>query len=215
MGGGNSSNSKLSVVSSKIVGGMEEDGGPGIGTEIPSSSVEARRLQVVLASIGKTTYYEKVLASVKVDFLASEHLVTFKGKQVLTAQLCHTIVEDALKETMVPVDHHEPIKARLLKKVPLHLKHVSVDDLMYLLGQCMCKFNSMLKARTKFDELDADGSGYLDGPELNKVVDWMLQTLDDSGMLLDRDEEVTFLVIQLLSDFPRHSTIVWPFFVNP
>ena len=176
MGGGTSSTSKLSAVSGKIVGGMEEEGAV-IGTEIPSSSIEARRLQIVLASIGKTVYHEKVLASVKIDFLASESLVTFKGKQSLSAQLCHTIVEDALKEALVPEDHHEPIKSRLRKKLPLHVKHVSVDDLMYLLGQCMCKYNSFMKARKKFDELDADGSGYLDGPELNKVVDWMLQVV--------------------------------------
>lgn len=177
MGGGSSTSSKLSAVSSKIANGMEDEDGVGMGTEIPSSSVEARRLQVVLASIGKTTYHEKVLASVNVDFLANEHLVTFKGKQTLSAQLCHTIVEVALKDAMVPDDHHEPIKSRLRKKLPLHIKHVNIDDLMYLLGQCMCKYNSMLKARLKFDELDSDGSGYLDGPELNKVVDWMLQVM--------------------------------------
>ena len=155
-----------------------------------ATNIEARRLQILLSSIGKTTYHEKVLACIKVEFLSKENLTTHpNGHQTLPVKDCHTIVQEAFVECTVPVEHHQPLMDRLIAKLPISYGIVDVDDLMYLVGQQMCRYNSYLRARSKFDDLDKDKSGYLDGPELNQVVDWMLKMIEENGVVLSADEE--------------------------
>ena len=61
-----------------------------------ATNIEARRLQILLSSIGKTTYHEKVLACIKVEFLSKENLTTHpNGHQTLPVKDCHTIVQEA------------------------------------------------------------------------------------------------------------------------
>ena len=155
-----------------------------------ATNIEARRLQILLSSIGKTTYHEKVLACIKVEFLSTDNLTTHEnGHQTLPVADCHQIVTEALVECSVPPEAHQPLMERIVNKLPLAFGIVDVDDLMYIVGQQMCRYNSYLRARSKFDDLDKDKSGFLDGPELNQVVDWMLKMIEENGVELSADEE--------------------------
>ena len=157
---------------------------------LKKANTEARKLQLLLSSIGKTHFHEKVLACVKVEFLSHERAQkTASDDYVLGSDDCMQIVNEAFTECFVPPEFHDPVKRRLLQRIPLTVKEVYADDLMHVLGQAMCQYNSYLKAKTKFAELDTDNSGYLDGPELNKVVDWMLRSIVESGVELNADEE--------------------------
>ena len=163
-----------------------------------ATNLEARRLQIVLTTIGKTIYHEKVLACIKVEFLSADNLTTHANDhQTLPVKDCHNIVQKALVECSVPVEHHQPLMERLTNKLPLSHGIVDVDDLMYQAGQQMCRYSTYLRARTKFDDLDKDKSGFLDGPELNLVVDWMLNMIEENGVVLSADDvEVRHMMLE-------------------
>ena len=139
------------------------------------ANTEARKLQLLISAIGKTHFHETVLACVKVEFLSHNKAKKIaSGDYVLPCADCMQIVSESFEECIVPMEFRDPVRKRLLQRIPLSVNAVPVDDLMHVLGQAMCQYNSYLKAKSKFDELDNDNSGYLDGHELNKVVDWML-----------------------------------------
>ena len=88
-----------------------------------------------------------------------------------------------------------PARDAIAKKVKGHANLAS-EDLAYYASQAICKYNTASKARAKFDELDVDKSGSLDGTELNKVVQWMFTMTADGPVSTEEEEEAKQLMLE-------------------
>ena len=149
--------------------------------------MEARKIQLLLAAIGKTAYLEAVLAAITTATNGAALADDAAALAALDAA-CNSVAEmpDADK-----VYVKEFVGKRLKGRT-----NITGEDLAYYASQAICKHNTASKARAKFDELDVDKSGSLDGTELNKVVQWMFTLTADGPVSTEEEEEAKQMMLE-------------------
>ena len=147
-----------------------------VNTDKRSQNAEARKIQNLLSSIGKTVYLEKVITAINGRENSSEPFADFDAVMVVVDAIFATIPE-------MPDDDKVAVKNLMMAKMA-GFTNIPTDDVTFYAMQSICKNNTRCKAKAKFDELDVDKSGVLNGEELNLVVKWMFtmsSDLMDSG----------------------------------
>ena len=132
---------------------------------------EIRKIQYLISHLGKTNYLDNVCATIlshgatevkdKADALTLLHEILTATPEILPPDL--TVIMDAV-ETMTEDE-----------------LCLSMQDLVYYSTQAICKHNTIQKAKIKFDELDVDKSGFLEGKEINRVVEWMFHVSNEGS----------------------------------
>jgi len=135
------------------------------GTEKRAQNAESRKIQNLLSSIGKTVYLEKVVAALQARENATEPVETAEAGIAILDTIFASVPE-------MPDDDKVAVKSMLQTKME-GFTNIPTDDLAFYTMQAICKNNTKCKAKAKFDELDVDKSGVLNGEELNLVVKWM------------------------------------------
>jgi Ca2+-binding EF-hand superfamily protein len=131
---------------------------------VSQKSVEAVRILQLLSSLGKSEAQDKVIESVSKAFADAD--TEKKGLDIATVK---PIVEAALKE------HAAGEAAELVQAIMTSVERNHVTDgLIQLAGlssaitKKMSRSHTVRRAKGKFDELDADKSGFIDGKEIPK-----------------------------------------------
>lgn len=136
-----------------------------------SQNAESRKIQNLLSSIGKTPYLEKVVAAVNERENSSAVVADTAAAMAILDTIFASVAE-------MPDDDKVVVKGMLTTKMA-GFTNISTDDLTFYTMQAICKNNTKCKAKAKFDELDVDKSGHLNGEELNTVVKWMFTMSSD------------------------------------
>ena len=124
---------------------------------------EARKIQYLIAHLGKTSYLDDVCASI-LSHGAAE--VKDKAEALGLLQEILTATPDLLPQDLSVI--MDAVAQMTEEELVL-----SMQDLVFYVTQAICKHNTIQKAKIKFDELDTDKSGCLEGKEINQVVEWM------------------------------------------
>ena len=76
-----------------------------------------------------------------------------------------------------PSENIEAYKERLLANIDANKDgQLDLREFVDLFEQMLVRTSLVQKAKAKFQELDADGSGYIEKGELDKMVDWVLES---------------------------------------
>lgn len=142
-----------------------------VTTERRSQNAEARKIQNLLSSIGKTPYLEAVITAINGRENSSEAIAEADAAMAILDKVFASVAE-------MPDDDKVAVKSMLLSKMP-GFTNIPTEDLSFYTMQAICKNNTKCKAKAKFDELDVDKSGVLNGDEINLVVKWMFTMSSD------------------------------------
>ena len=142
-----------------------------VTTERRSQNAEARKIQNLLSSIGKTPYLEAVITAINGRENSSEAIADADAAMAILDKVFASVAE-------MPDDDKVAVKSMLLSKMP-GFTNIPTEDLSFYTMQAICKNNTKCKAKAKFDELDVDKSGVLNGDEINLVVKWMFTMSSD------------------------------------
>ena len=142
-----------------------------VHTEKRSQNAEARKIQNLLSSIGKTVYLEKVISTLQARENGNEPIEDADAAIAILDTVFASVPE-------MPDDDKVAVKSMLQTKM-VGFTNIPGDDLAFYAMQAICKNNTKCKAKAKFDELDVDKSGVLNGEELNLVVKWMFTMSSD------------------------------------
>lgn len=145
-----------------------------------SQNPEARKIQNLLSSIGKTVYLEKVTSALQARENVSEPIADAGAATAILDTVFASVPE-------MPDDDKVAVKTMLASKMQ-GFSNIPGEDLSFYTMQAICKNNTRVKAKAKFDELDVDKSGVLNGEELNLVVKWMF-TMSSELMDAGNSEE--------------------------
>ena len=171
---------------------------------------DVRKIQYLIAHLGKTSYLDDVCASIM-----SHGAAEVKDKaESLTL----------LKEILTATPDLLPSDLSVIMDAVVHMTKeelvLSMQDLVFYVTQAICKHNTVQKAKMKFDELDTDKSGCLEGKEINRVVEWMfhlsqlgpedstvLHTSTRSHNITSEEEEATRRLMMSRIDGDKDQTL--------
>lgn len=140
-------------------------------------NAEARKIQQLLSSIGKTVYLPKIQDAIRAN-----------GGVCSDAAAALAVVGEVFGATAEMPDADKAKCTEILTKRLVGYTNITADDLEFHTTQVICRYNTATKAKAKFDELDGDKSGHLNGEELSLVVKWMFEMSTEAGTVGDEEE---------------------------
>jgi Ca2+-binding EF-hand superfamily protein len=133
---------------------------------VSQKSAEVAKLLQLLSALGKSEAEEMVVESVSKAFSEAD-----KDSKGLELTAVKPIVEAALKEHVT----NEADAAALQKSIMTSVERnaisngvVQLKGLLSIISKKMSRDHTVRCAKEKFDELDSDKSGFIDGKEISK-----------------------------------------------
>ena len=107
-----------------------------------------------------------------------------------------SVIDWMLDIQKTPNPDKENLKIMMMKRIDANADgKLSLEEFTALYEEQMHIVEVIRRGRIKFTELDVDGSGFLEEPELEKVTNWMLKTRKSSADSKDitRDKTIEML----------------------